>query len=364
MIRLDLIAGARPNFVKIAPIIESILSNKNKTISFRLIHTGQHFDHSMSGSFFDDLGIPKPDVSLEVGGGTHAEQTGMIMQRYESVLINSPADLCIVVGDVTSTMACAVTAKKMKMHVGHVEGGIRSGDRTMPEEINRLITDSISDIFFTTTELAKENLIKEGHSIENIYFVGNTMIDSLIKQMPNLKPPVFFDEFQLSNSKYFVLTLHRPGNVDNPLKLKLFLDNIADSSGTIPVIFPVHPRTRNIMISNNLKPEGVYLVNPMSYLEFNYLVKNSAGVITDSGGITEETTVMGIPCMTLRDNTERPETCSIGTNELIGTNPENIPFYLNKLKNGDWKRGAIPPLWDGHSADRIVEKIIFHFNIK
>jgi len=190
------------------------------------------------------------------------------------------------------------------------------------------------------------------------------MIDSLLKQMPNLKPPAFFDEFQLSNSKYFVLTLHRPGNVDNPTKLKLYLDNIADSSGTTPVIFPVHPRTRNIMISNNIKPEGVYLVDPMSYLEFNYLVRNSAGVITDSGGITEETTVMGIPCMTLRDNTERPETCSIGTNELIGTNPENIPFYLNKLKNGDWKRGAIPPLWDGHAADRIVEKIISHFNIK
>jgi UDP-N-acetylglucosamine 2-epimerase (non-hydrolysing) len=252
----------------------------------------------------------------------------------------------------------------MKMNVGHVEGGIRSGDRTMPEEINRLVTDSISDVFFTTTELASENLIKEGHSRDNIYLVGNTMIDSLLKQMPNLKPPAFFDEFQLSNSKYFVHTLHLPSNVDNPIKFKLYLDNIADSSGTTPVIFPVHPRTRNIMISNNIKPEGVYLVDPMSYLEFNYLVRNSAGVITDSGGITEETTVMGIPCKTLRDNTERPETCSIGTNELIGTNPENIPFYLNKLKNGDWKRGAIPPLWDGHAADRIVEKIISHFNIK
>lgn len=356
--KIDLIAGARPNFMKIAPIIRAIENLKSDIIKYRLIHTGQHFDHAMSGSFFDELEIPRPHVNLQAKGGNHGAQTGAIMAKYEELLLKEPIDMCLVVGDVNSTMACAVTAKKLLVKVAHVEAGIRSGDLTMPEEINRLVTDSISDVFFTTTQDANGNLLREGHNANNIKLVGNTMIDTLLRSLPKLKRPKFFSTFHLNEHKYFVLTLHRPGNVDDPEKLKRFFERILQGAGEVPVVFPVHPRTRNVINHHQLTPRGLYLVDPMSYFEFNYLVKHSLGVITDSGGITEETTVMNIPCITLRDNTERPETCVIGTNELIGTNPNVIPFYLEKMKNGTWKRGGIPPLWDGNAADRIVEHLI------
>jgi UDP-N-acetylglucosamine 2-epimerase (non-hydrolysing) len=353
--KIDLIAGARPNFVKISPIIDAINSLKNKNISFRLIHTGQHFDHLMSGSFFEELNIPQPDFNLGVGGGTQIYQTTGIMSKYENLLREQTTDLCLVVGDVTSTMACSVTAKKMNIKVAHVEAGIRSYDRTMPEEINRLITDSIADIFFTTTKEASNNLINEGHCKSKIHFVGNTMIDTLFKHQKNFKKPKIFVTKKLKKGKYFILTLHRPANVDNPDILKKYLTKITEAANGTAIIFPAHHRTMKIINDYNINTEKLIIIDPLSYLEFNYLVKYSLGVITDSGGITEEATVMGIPCITLRENTERPETCSIGTNELIGTNPNVIPKYVNDMLNHKWKKGGIPDLWDGNSSKRIID---------
>ena len=312
----------------------------------------------MSGSFFEELGIPQPHINLEVGSGTQAEQTARIMQGYERLLLQERADLCLVVGDVTSTMACAIAAKKLHIDVAHVEGGIRSGDRNMPEEINRLVTDAISDLFFTTSETANENLRAEGHAAGTIHFVGNTMIDTLLKQMPRFRKPVFFDQLGLEKAGYFIMTLHRPANVDAPEKLRRFFEKIMEGAGDVPVVFPIHPRTREVVESNGLAFDRLHLVKPLPYLEFNYLVKHAMGVVTDSGGITEETTVMGVPCLTLRDNTERPETCTVGTNELIGTDPQAIPAPMQRIRMGRWKKGGIPPLWDGRAAGRIVEILL------
>jgi UDP-N-acetylglucosamine 2-epimerase (non-hydrolysing) len=358
--KIDIIAGARPNFMKIAPIIEAIVKARagGKDISYRLVHTGQHYDEKMSGEFFKQLNIPMPDVNLEVGSGTQAEQTAKIMVKYEALLLESACDLCIVVGDVTSTMACSIAAKKLNIKVAHVEGGIRSWDVTMPEEINRMVTDSISDYFFTTSEVANTNLRKLGFDEKQIYFVGNTMIDTLLKQMPNFTQPGFWSEEKLEAKKYFVITLHRPSNVDDEGQLANLLREILAHTRQHRVVFPVHPRTRKVLDRINLQDERLILVEPQGYLQFNYLVQNSFAVITDSGGITEETTVMGIPCFTLRNSTERPETCSIGTNELIGTNPKDLEPYLAKLFEGSWKKGAIPPLWDGKTAERIVEVLL------
>jgi UDP-N-acetylglucosamine 2-epimerase (non-hydrolysing) len=312
----------------------------------------------MSGSFFEELDIPEPHVNLNVGSGTQAEQTSGIMTGYERLLAQQKSDLCIVVGDVTSTMACAIAAKKMQVPVAHIEGGIRSGDVTMPEEINRIVTDSITDYFFTTSETANENLRRCGVSGDRIFFVGNTMIDTLLYCRNRFRKPALYEEKRLREKGYLVLTLHRPNNVDDPANLKHLLDEISDSSGGLPLIFPVHPRTRKILRDSNLEVSpALYLADPMSYLEFNYLVERALAVITDSGGITEETTVMGVPCMTLRNSTERPETVTIGTNELLGTNPDAIAPSMKKLLTGNWKKGTIPPLWDGHTAERIVEII-------
>jgi UDP-N-acetylglucosamine 2-epimerase (non-hydrolysing) len=359
-VKVDIIAGARPNFMKIAPIIEAIknAAKSGKKISYRLVHTGQHYDEKMSGDFFKQLDIPLPDVNLEVGSGTQAEQTGRIMMKYEALLMEEPCDLVIVVGDVTSTMACSIAAKKLNIKVAHVEGGIRSGDLSMPEEINRMVTDSISDYFFTTSEFANINLRKLGFPEETIVFVGNTMIDTLLKQMDNFRKPSLWSENNLEEKKYFVITLHRPANVDDPSQLAALLKEIFDHTQDYKIVFPVHPRTRKMLDQINFKHERLVLSEPMGYLEFNYLVQHSFAVITDSGGITEETTVMGIPCFTLRNNTERPETCTIGTNELIGTNPKDLRPYLEKLFAGEWKKGVIPPLWDGHTAERIVSHLV------
>jgi len=353
---IDLIAGARPNFMKIAPIIEALdaAERRGGALRYRLVHTGQHYDQAMSGEFFAQLGIPAPHVNLEAGSGTQAEQTASIMVKYEQLLLQQPADLCLVVGDVTSTMACAIVARKLGVPVAHVEGGIRSGDWTMPEEINRVVTDAITNWFFTTTALAGENLRRSGVSADQVFLVGNTMIDTLLRQLPRLRPPAFFDELGLQTGKYFVVTLHRPKNVDGEGHLLNLLNAIGDGTGGLPVVFPVHPRTaRSLQKLGGSRP-NLHYVEPLGYLEFNYLVKHAKGVITDSGGVTEETTVLGIPCLTLRDNTERPETVTIGTNELIGTDPSKLAPALARLMAGEWKKGGVPEYWDGHAAERIV----------
>ncbi len=357
---IDIIAGARPNFMKIAPIIDAIKvkQKKNKSLFYRLIHTGQHYDKNMSDSFFEQLGIPQPDENLGVGSGTQAEQTAGIMKGYERLILKKKPDICIVVGDVTSTMACAISAKKMGVKVAHVEAGIRSFDLSMPEEINRMVTDSITDYYFTTSTVANANLKKSGIGKERILFVGNTMIDTLLKQMPRFIKPPFWDIIALQQRGYLVMTLHRPANVDNPENLKELLEAIKSSSANIPIIFPVHPRTLKNINELDLKFPNLHKVEPMSYLEFNYIVQHAKGVITDSGGITEETTVMGVPCITLRENTERPETITLGTNELIGTNPKSIPPALEKLLTGNWKKGEIPPKWDGKTGKRIIDLIL------
>lgn len=356
---IDIIAGARPNFMKIAPIIKAL--DKRKTaggpLQYRLVHTGQHYDSRMSGDFFTQLGIPQPDVNLEVGSGTQAEQTAAIMVRYEQLLLSAPSQMCLVVGDVTSTMACAIAAQKLGIPVGHVEGGIRSGDWSMPEEINRLVTDAITNWFFTTSEFANDNLRRSGIPEERIFFVGNTMIDTLLANIDRLIKPGFFDALGLKPGEYFVTTLHRPANVDKGDSFARLLAAIGDGTRGLPVVFPVHPRTAKTLRELDAVPKNLHLVDPQPYLEFNYLVKHAKAVITDSGGITEETTVMGIPCMTLRDNTERPETAATGTNELVGTLPDNLAPYLDRLFSGQWKRGQIPELWDGKAGERIVSAL-------
>jgi UDP-N-acetylglucosamine 2-epimerase (non-hydrolysing) len=388
---IDLIAGARPNFMKVAPIIHALHRrfgppSADSALTYRLVHTGQHYDRAMSGAFFEQLGIPEPHVNLEAGSGTQAEQTAAIMTRYEALLAREPADLCLVVGDVTSTLACAIVARKAGIPVAHVEGGIRSGDWSMPEEINRVVTDSLTNWFFTTSETANANLRRAGVTDDRIFFVGNTMIDTLLVNRPRFQPPPLWTEAGLQPGSYFVLTLHRPANVDDPATLGALLDAIQQGTRGLPVVFPIHPRTRKVLttlppvgtrstaspilplpqppqapgpqspptLQRSNAPTSLLLSDPLGYLEFNYLVQHAKAVITDSGGITEETTVLGVPCLTLRDNTERPETITHGTNELIGTDPANLGPALDRLFAGQWKRGAIPDKWDGHTGDRII----------
>ncbi|MEQ3657267.1 MAG: UDP-N-acetylglucosamine 2-epimerase (non-hydrolyzing) [Dokdonia sp.] len=357
---IDLIVGARPNFMKIAPVIAAIRKEQEAgtAIDFRLVHTGQHYDTAMSGSFFEQLDIPAPDVNFDAGGGTQAQQTAAIMIGYETFLTTKKPDLTLVVGDVTSTMACTIVAKKAGVKVAHVEAGIRSNDHLMPEEINRMVTDSITDYFFTTTPEAGALLERQAVSQDNIFFVGNVMIDTLKKQEPFFSPPSFWEDQELSQGSYFVLTLHRPSNVDDLAHLKALLSSIAKSTRDKKIVWPVHPRAAS-RIAQIVKDQSLYdrfvLVPPMDYRSFNYLVKHAFAVLTDSGGITEETTVMGVPCMTLRDSTERPETVSLGTNVLLGSQPEAIPPAMQELFDGHWKQGRIPALWDGAAATRIVK---------
>lgn len=385
--KLTIVAGARPNFMKIAPIIHAIEKAREAghTLSWRLVHTGQHYDKKLSDTFFNELGIPEPHANLGAGSGTQAEQTAAIMTGFEKELINNPADLVIVVGDVTSTMACSITAKKLNTKVAHIEAGIRSFDLSMPEEINRMVTDSITDYFFTTSEFANENLRKSGIPADRIFFTGNVMIDTLLSNRSKFKKPELWEQLELKEKKFIIVTLHRPVNVDNPDNLGRLLTAIIDSAKGLPVIFPVHPRTNKVLQSCGLavvRPGSLsvsedhnhpvhdteylpfspspklHLTEPLGYLEFNYLVERAFAVITDSGGITEETTVLGIPCLTLRDSTERPETCTIGTNELIGTDPERIRPAMEKLFAGEWKKGGVPEKWDGRAAERVVEVLL------
>ena len=356
---ITIVAGARPNFMKIAPIIKSIKNAQliTNNISYRLVHTGQHYDKQMSGDFFEQLGIPDPDNNLECGGGTQAEQTAAIMIKFEKELQENRPDVVLVVGDVTSTMACTITAKKLCIDTVHVEAGIRSGDMTMPEEINRIVTDAISDYFFTTSTIANDFLKAQKIGDDKIHFVGNTMIDTLYQNLDRLQQPLFWSDYDLQFQNYFLLTLHRPANVDNPKKLKEILQAIRNATNGFQVLFPVHPRTKQIIDAFQIDTEQFILIEPQGYLEFIYLVKNAKGVITDSGGITEEATVLHVPCLTMRNSTERPETVLQGTNELVGDDLQKLESYLQKIIAGDWKKGTIPELWDGQSANRIVEKL-------
>ncbi|MBJ7879680.1 non-hydrolyzing UDP-N-acetylglucosamine 2-epimerase [Gelidibacter salicanalis] len=362
---ITIIAGARPNFMKIAPIIEAIKQQQSQGVdlNYQLIHTGQHYDKNLSDTFFEELNIPFPDINLNVQSGTQAEQTAAIMIGFEKVLVANPTDLVMVVGDVTSTMACTIVAKKAGIKVAHVEAGIRSGDLSMPEEINRIVTDSLTDYFFTTTTLASTTLENLGISKSQIYFVGNVMIDTLFKNESRLQQPALWELLHLETQKYMVMTLHRPSNVDEEEQLKALITQLSELGKDYPIIFPVHPRTKKLLEGLSLNFENLHYVAPLGYLEFNYLVKNALAVLTDSGGITEETTVMHVPCMTLRANTERPETCTLGTNILVGNDPDKIANAFETLLSGGWQRGTIPELWDGHAAERIINHIVEIFRL-
>ena len=358
--KITLVAGARPNFIKIAPIIKAIekKQNEGEKLSYRLVHTGQHYDKNLSDTFFEELNIPHPNANLEVKSGSQSVQTAAIMIAFEQELIQNPCDLVLVVGDVNSTMACAIVAKKLNIKVTHVEAGIRSGDMTMPEEINRIVTDSITDYFFTTSSWAGDNLLKYGADSSSIHFVGNVMIDTLYQNLDRISAPNFWEEYDLEVGKYIILTLHRPANVDEEQSLVKLLSGIDNMVGDKKVIFPIHPRTKAILGATNLKLKNIIFVEPQGYLNFMYLIKNSFAVITDSGGISEETTVLGIPCFTMRNNTERPETQTIGTNTLVGTSIENLEKIFGEfLVNGPRKAG-IPELWDGKAAERIIAVLL------
>lgn len=361
MIDIDLIAGARPNFMKIAPIIHAI-HNWNQhngiNIKYRLIHTGQHYDKNMSDVFFEELNIPTPDVNLNAGSGTQAEQTAQIMLGYESLLLSEKSKICLVVGDVTSTLACSIVAKKQQVMLVHVEAGLRSYDRTMPEEINRVVTDSITDLFFTTTQEATDILLNEGVNKDAIFLVGNTMIDTLIANLPKLREPKDLANAELASNKFILVTLHRPSNVDAPDKLINILNVIAANTQNLPLVFPIHPRTKKVLDAVGYHNNRFIYTQPLPYQEFMYLVKNCKAVITDSGGVTEETTVLGKPCLTLRTTTERPETVTIGTNVLVGDNPHALIAPLFDLMNNMWKQGDIPNMWDGNASNRIVNILV------
>ncbi len=358
--RYLVVAAARPNFMKVAPILRAFAAKRNgdPDIDVMLVHTGQHYSQNMSDDFFRDLDIPKPDINLEVGAGSHAEQTAHIMMAFEPVCLEHRPDWVIVVGDVNSTVACALTAKKLNLRVAHVEAGLRSRDMSMPEEINRLCTDAISDLLFTTDSLAGENLRNEGVAAARIRFVGNTMIDSLLTQLDRAKATSLPDG--LVPGEYAVLTLHRPANVDSVETLTPIMDAISTIADRIPIVFPVHPRTAQRLQQIRRHPR-IRTCEPISYLPFLGLVAKSRMVLTDSGGIQEETTVLGIPCLTMRPNTERPITCTMGTNILVGTDPRNIVKGATAVLGGRVRAGAIPEKWDGKAAERIVDVLLGEF---
>ncbi len=358
MKKIFLIAAARPNFMKVAPMWRAMAARSDR-LQPLLIHTGQHYDKNMSDVFFEDLGLPAPHVHLGVGGGTHAQQTAGVMLKFEELCLAEKPDLVLVVGDVNATMATSVVATKLHIPVGHVEAGLRSRDMTMPEEINRLMTDAIADLLFTPSPDADENLRNEGVAESRIKLVGNIMIDSLVQSVEKARGLGAYEKLGLTDGQFGVITLHRPANVDDPVSLARILDVL--TSVDLPLIFPVHPRTQAVMDQHDLTAKHgladsqLILAEPMGYYEFMNLVIHAKMMLTDSGGLQEETTFLGIPCLTLRPNTERPVTITQGTNELATI--ESLPGQVETILAGNWKRGSVPELWDGATAPRIIDEV-------
>ena len=380
--KLISIAGARPNFMKLASIADAIESyNNNKPVYYAnsiehiIVHTGQHYDHKMSKSFFEDLGIPKPAINLEVGSGTHAQQTAEIMKRFEDVLLRETPDVLLVVGDVNSTIACALVAAKIQYPVEHflkrpiivhVEAGLRSFDGEMPEEINRVLTDSLSDLLFITEESAIENLRKEGCKLEKVHFVGNVMIDTLKRHLQKAKESKIVDELGI-NVPFGLITLHRPSNVDHADLLKSLVECFVEISNDLKLVFPIHPRTKHNLDKFGIMPllenaDNITLLDPLGYLDFLSLINQATLLLTDSGGIQEETTYLGVPCITLRENTERPVTVTEGTNYLIGTDTRKIFETVSLILEGKDKDARIPKYWDGNAGDRIIKVLVETFD--
>ena len=362
--RIMSIVGARPNMMKIAPLMTEL--RRHREFEALLVHTGQHYDYSMSQVFFDQLGLPQPDYNLGVGSGKHHAQTAEIMRKFGELIEQDRPDMVVVAGDVNSTVACALVAAKERIPVAHVEAGLRSFDRSMPEEINRVLTDNLADLLFTTEESAHVHLANEGIASDKVFFVGNLMIDSLLGAMEKSQASLLRAELALNAQEYAVFTLHRPANVDDKAQLEQTLAAVARLAQRIPVIFPAHPRTaRNIEAAGlrtvrtwsggAITEPALWMMPPASYLDFLDLMKHGAMVITDSGGVQEETTFLGVPCLTYRNTTERPVTVSMGTNQVVGCDPRHLlDCALDVLENGG-QRGSVPPLWDGQTAPRIVQ---------
>lgn len=362
MLKIINVVGARPNFMKVAPIVAA-MKRREREFAPLVVHTGQHYDATMSDAFFSDLDLPQPDVYLGVGSASHAAQTAAVMQRFEPVVLQEKPDWVLVVGDVNSTLACSLVCVKLGVKVAHVEAGLRSGDRSMPEEINRLLTDQIADLLFTPSADANDNLLAEGISPERICLVGNVMIDSLYKNLERAKQSQIKNLLDLNDKPYAVLTLHRPSNVDDSTTFGRILDALETISSRLPIIFPVHPRTRKTIAELGLaervdKILSLRLIEPLGYLDFLSLYSSARLVLTDSGGIQEETSVLGIPCITLRENTERPITVSLGTNQVVGTDREKIVAAAFAALDLTTKPTINIPLWDGHAAERVLDALV------
>jgi len=351
--KIILVGGARPNFIKIAPLYFELLKRPQRFQPL-IVHTGQHYDQRMSEVFFKDLDLPEPDINLGVGSGSHAVQTAKIMMAFEKVVLKEKPDLVLVVGDVNSTLACALVAVKLKIKVAHVEAGLRSFDKEMPEEINRVVTDSISDYLFTTCEHANQNLRREGFTQDKIFFVGNVMIDSLLGYYSKISQSDVLERYQLKEKEYCLLTLHRASNVDEKDNLFKIMGTIQQVSKKTKVIFPVHPRTKRMMEKSQVEEQKLIITEPLGYLDFLKLEESARLVLTDSGGIQEETTFLKVPCLTLRKNTERPVTITSGTNHLVGLDPEAIKREVDSLLQDGHRDFSLPPLWDGKASQRIV----------
>ena len=362
MLKVINVVGARPNFMKVAPLVDAMKRREHEFTPL-VVHTGQHYDEMMSEAFFKDLELPAPDLYLSVGSGSHGAQTGAVMQRFEPVVLQERPDWVLVVGDVNSTLACALVCVKLGVKVAHVEAGLRSRDRSMPEEINRVLTDQVSDLLFTPSQDADENLRAEGIPDERIRFVGNIMIDSLNKLLERAKNSNIREQLAVTDSGYAVLTLHRPANVDGRESLARILGALEKIGERLPIIFPIHPRTRKAIVELGLEPKlkavrGLRVIEPLGYLDFLRLYSGARIVLTDSGGIQEETTVLGIPCVTLRENTERPITVEMGTNTIVGSDPHSITTAaFAALDQSPRRSHRVPPLWDGHTADRILDSL-------
>jgi UDP-N-acetylglucosamine 2-epimerase (non-hydrolysing) len=346
------IVGARPNFMKVAPVLNALTERRN--VVQTLIHTGQHYDVNMSDVFFQQLGIPAPDVNLAVGSGTHAKQTAEIMMRLDPVVFERQPDIVLVYGDVNSTVATALVCAKLGVRIGHVEAGLRSFDRTMPEEINRLLTDQLADLLFTPSEDGNQNLRHEGIPAEKIFLVGNVMIDSLVRLLPAAQKV----KVEGLPERYALVTLHRPANVDDSATLKGILESLLEVNRDLAVVFPAHPRTRKRIADFGLNPGQLRMLDPLPYVDFLGLQSRATVVITDSGGIQEETTYLGVPCLTVRESTERPITVSMGTNVLVGRDREKLRLELTRVLSGEAKKGTVPPLWDGHAGERIADILV------